>query len=165
MKKILSCSLLSALMLTFTSAHAVTKNINVTATIDPTVDITLADGTVLPDTIDMQYLPGSGLATVSKDVKLWSNSTTNDLTIALAGSPELRASTTDTTIPLSVTLNGAALSTTKSTLTYNTYFPNGITNGSITIPLAISQATKGAVATAGNYSGTVSLILAQATSS
>lgn len=165
MKKFLSCSLLSAAILTFTSAHAVTRNINVTATIDPTVDITLADGTALPDTIAMQYLPNSGLTTVSKDVKLWSNSTTNNLTIALARSPELSAPTADTTIPLSVTLNGTALSTAASTLPYNTYFPNGITNGSITIPLAISQATKGAVATAGDYSGTVSLVLAQATSS
>lgn len=165
MKKILSCSLLSAAMLTFTSAHAVTKNITVTASIDPTVDITLADGTVLPDTIAMQYVVGSGLGTVSKDVKLWSNSTTADLNVALASSPELSASTTTTTIPLTVTLNGTALSTTKSTLSYATYFPNGITNGSITIPLAISQTTKGVVSTAGEYSGTVSLILSQATSS
>jgi len=165
MKKILRYSLLSAAILTFTSVHAVTRNINITATIDPTVDITLADGTALPDTIAMQYLPGSGLAAVSRDVKLWSNSTTSNLTVALANSPVLSAPTATTTIPLSVTLNGTALSTTKSTLTYATYFPNGITNGSITIPLTISQATQGVVTTAGDYSGTVSLVLAQATGS
>lgn len=165
MKKILSYSLLSAAILTFTSAYAVTKNITVTASIDPTVDITLADGTALPDTIAMQYLPGTGLSSVSKDVKLWSNSNTANLNVALASSPALSASTTTTTIPLTVTLNGTELSTTNSTLTYATYFPNGIANGSITIPLAISQKTKGVVSTAGEYSGTVSLILSQATSS
>lgn len=165
MKKILSYSLLSAAILTFTSAHAVTRNINITATIDPTVDITLADGSALPDTIAMQYMPGLGLATVSTDVKLWSNSTAKNLTVALASSPVLSAPTATTTIPLSVTLNGTALSTASSALTYATYFPNGITNGSITIPLSISQATKGVATTAGDYSGTVSLVLAQATSS
>lgn len=165
MKKILSYSLLSAAILTFASAHAVTRNITVTASIDPTVDITLSDSTALPDTIAMQYLPGSGLATVSKDVKLWSNSTTANLTIALASSPALSSSTTNTTIPLTVTLDGNELTTTNTTLTYATYFPNGITNGSITVPLAISQKTKGVVSAAGEYSGTVSLVLSQATSS
>lgn len=163
MKKNLSYLLLSAAILTFTSAHAVTRDITVTASIDPTVDITLADGTALPDTIAMQYLPGTGLSSVSKDVKLWSNSTTANLTIALASSPALSAPTASTTIPLSVKLNGTLLSTAASTLTYATYFPNGIVNGSITIPLEISQATKGIVTAAGNYSGTVSLVLAQAT--
>lgn len=165
MKKILSYSLLSAAILTFTSAHAVTRDITVTASVDPTVDITLSDGTALPDTIAMSYLPSQGLTSVSKDVKLWSNSATADMTIALAGSPSLSAPTSTTTIPLSVTLNGIALSTTSSKLAFAQYFPNGITNGSVTIPLVISQATKGVVSTAGDYSGTVSLVLAQATSS
>lgn len=165
MKKILSYSLLSAAILTVSSAFAVTKNITVTAKIDPTVDITLADGTVLPDTIAMRYLPGSGLVSVSNDVKLWSNSTSGNLTIALASAPALSTSATSTTIPLTVKLNGSTLTTTASTLTYATYFPNGITNGSITIPLDISQTTHAAISTAGDYSGTVSLVLAPATSS
>ncbi|WP_252120395.1 CS1 type fimbrial major subunit [Symbiopectobacterium purcellii] len=142
-----------------------TRDITVTASIDPTVDITLSDGTALPDTIAMSYLPSHGLNSVSRSVKLWSNSATADLTIALAtSSPSLSAPTTTTTIPLTVTLNGIELNTASSKLEFAEYFPNGITNGSITIPLVISQTTKGVVSTAGDYSGTVSLVLAQATS-
>lgn len=50
-------SLLSVLATAF-SANAVQRDITVTADIDPTVDVTLADGSPLPSSIAMQYLPG-----------------------------------------------------------------------------------------------------------
>ncbi|EHZ6521349.1 fimbrial protein, partial [Salmonella enterica] len=41
-------------LLLATGAQAVEKNITVTASIDPTLDMAMADGTALPSNIDMR---------------------------------------------------------------------------------------------------------------
>ncbi|WP_241579867.1 CS1 type fimbrial major subunit [Rosenbergiella nectarea] len=144
------------------SVSAAQRDITVTAEIDPTVDITLADGSPLPTTATMQYLPGKGLADYSEQVKLWSNTADRDLIVSLVNAPSLKDSNGANTIPLKVTLNGSALSTTSSTLTFASTFPHGVTNGSSAMPLVISQANAGAATTAGSYSGIVSIVVAQA---
>uniref|UniRef100_UPI003019344C CS1 type fimbrial major subunit n=1 Tax=Cedecea sp. MMO-103 TaxID=3081238 RepID=UPI003019344C len=48
-------SFVSVLVTAF-SVNAVQRDITVTANIDPTVDVTLADGSPLPSSIAMQYL-------------------------------------------------------------------------------------------------------------
>lgn len=144
------------------SVSAAQQDITVTAQIDPTVDITLDNGSPLPATGTMQYLPGKGLGDYSKQVKLWSNTVDRDLLVSLVNSPLLTDETGTSDIPLKVTLNGEALSISQKKMTYATTFPNGIEHGSSTMPLVISQANPGLITKAGRYTGIVSIVVAQA---
>lgn len=152
----------AALMAAF-SASAVQRDITVTADIDSTVDVTLADGSALPASIAMQYLPGKGLDSHKQNIKFWSNAVNKDLNVSLASSPSLTDGNGGNAIPLSVSVNGTALTTTAAVLTYASLFPTGITNGSAIVPLVISQANQQAAITSGKYSGVVSLVVTQAT--
>lgn len=145
------------------SAGAVQRDITVTADIDSTIDVTQADGTALPSTVAMQYLPGKGLNAYRQSIKFWSNVADRDLNISLATSPSLTDLNGANAIPLSVTVNGTALTTTPSTLTFASLFPAGITNGSSAVPLMISQTNPGSTIASGRYSGIVSLVVTQAT--
>lgn len=153
----------AALCVTALNVSAVQRDITITADIDPTVDITMADGSPLVQSINMQYLPGKGLATNKQNVKLWSNAENKALNISLGSNPELTDVSGQNKIPLAVSINGTALSTTASTLQYSSIFPAGIQNGSIVMPLSVSQKELGVAKTAGSYSGIVSLIITQAT--
>ena len=154
----------AAIMAAF-SASAIQRDITVTADIDTTVDVTLADGSALPASVAMQYLPGKGLGAYKQNIKFWSNAVNKDLNISLASSPLLTDASGGNAIPLSVSVNGTALTTTAAALTYASLFPAGITNGSATVPLVISQTTQQAVTASGKYSGIVSLVVTQATTS
>jgi CS1 type fimbrial major subunit. len=155
-------SLVSVLAVAF-SVNAVQRDITVTANIDPTVDVTLADGSPLPSSIAMQYLPGKGLAAHKENIKFWSNTADRALNVSLANTPSLTDANGANPIPLSVSVNGKTLSTTATSLAYATTFPSGIENGSSTMPLVISQTSPGAVSAAGTYTGIVSLVVTQAT--
>ncbi|HIE6455543.1 TPA: CS1 type fimbrial major subunit [Serratia marcescens] len=157
-------SLISVLAASF-SVNAAQRDITVTANIDPTIDVTLADGSPLPSSIEMQYLPGKGLAAHKENIKFWSNTADRALNVSLANAPSLTDANGQNTIPLSVSVNGNTLSTTAVSLNYATTFPSGIANGSSTMPLVISQTTPGDVSASGNYTGIVSLVVTQATSS
>lgn len=157
-----SISLVGVMVATF-NANAVQRDITVTANIDPTVDLTLADGTPLPTAINMQYLPGKGLAAYRENVKFWSNTADRALNVSLASTPQLTDENGSNPIPLSVSINGNTLSTTAISLAYASTFPNGISNGSSVLPLVISQKSVGVVSQAGIYKGIVSLVVSQGT--
>lgn len=160
--KIKVISLVCVLATAF-SVNAVQRDITVTADIDPTVDVTLADGTPLPSSIAMQYLPGKGLAAHKENIKFWTNTADRALNVSLANTPTLTDANGANPIPLSVSVNGTSLSTTATPFDYATTFPSGIANGSSTMPLVISQTVPGVVTAAGTYTGIVSLVVTQAT--
>lgn len=163
MKSNFKLALGAAALIAVFSASAAQRDIIVTADIDAFVDVTLADGSALPASVAMQYMPGKGLSAYKESVKFWSSVDKKDLTISLASSPSLTDASGDNAIPLSVTVNGTAVTTTASTLTFASLFPSGsITNGSSTMPLVISQTTPGKISTSGKYSGLVSLVVTQA---
>ena len=66
------------------------------------------------------------------------------------------------TFPMTVKLGDKTLSTADVEYTGTELFPGSIENGSAVLPLTISQTTKGILKT-GQYSGVVSLMLTQAT--
>jgi len=162
MKHKFKLSLFAASLIASASAYAVQQDITVSANIDPTVAITQADGSALPASVVMPYMPGKGLGAYRNNVKFWSNSEKSDLNVSLASAPSLVDETGGNAIPLSVTINGEKLSTTAAVFPFATTFPAGIGNGSAALPLIISQSTPGAIANAGNYSGIVSLVVTQA---
>lgn len=152
----------AALMAMSMSAHAVQKDITVTASVDTTLEMLSADGSALPTTMQMQYLPGSGLQAAVVNTKIFTNDKAKNVQIRLASSPSLTNQTSpgSPAIPLTVSLGGNALTTTASTLTAAELFPGELAQGSNVLPLSIAQQTVAAVA-AGSYQGLVSVILTQ----
>ncbi|MBJ3813542.1 Cro/Cl family transcriptional regulator [Shimwellia pseudoproteus] len=144
------------------SAFAVQKDITVVADIDPTIELLQADGSALPQSLRMSYLPGVGLLNEKVSTKIYTNDATQKVQVRLLSEPQLLAVTNPSAaaIPLKVTYNGSELSTAVIDLQPATLFPNGrIDNGSIPMDLVIGQKTPGVVATAGSYQGVVSVIL------
>lgn len=157
--KYLSCALVVGVIF---NASAVQQDITVTADVDSTVSITKADGTALPDTVAMVYQAGRGLAPHSQNIKFWSNTANRNLNVSLAAAPSLLDSTGANPIPLSVRIDGTAITTTATSFAFATTFPSGITDGSRVMPMVISQTTPGVITNSGRYSGIVSLIVTQA---
>lgn len=148
-----------------TSALAAEAIINVTANIDPTLELRNADGTLLEQNIRLGYLPGVGLDGHRMETKIYTNDKAKDVTVRLGSQPQLVHSTNTTaaTIPLTVTLATKPLTTVEQTLTAAELFGSASGAGeSVTLPLVISQATKAPVDTAGTYQGMVQLVLTQA---
>ena len=86
--------------------------------------------------------------------------------MALVSTAQLNETVTGTAVPLKVTLGAdlKPITTTATSLTYASLFPAGTENGSSVLPLKISPATV-APLTTGTYSGVVSLLITQATTS
>lgn len=165
MSDFVKATIVSLLFASAFSSQASENNITVQASVDPTVSLTLADGSALPSTVTMQYQAGVGLVAYKNNVKLWSNDATKNLQINLGAIPKLTDQNGVNPIELAVSLNGVVLSTTASTFTAASLFPGGVnTNGSSPLPLVISQKTFAPVTTAGNYSGLVNIVVTQATS-
>lgn len=163
MKSNFKIALGAAALIAAFSVSAVQRDITVTASIDPTVDVTRADGSALPGAVEMQYLPGKGLQAYQEQIKFWSNTENRALNVSLVSAPSLTDVAGANAIPLSVSINGQALSTTATSFAYATTFPGGVTNGSSAMPLVIAQKTPGVITSpAGTYSGVVSLVVTQA---
>ena len=144
------------------SALAIQKDITVNASVDSQLDMTQADNTPLPASSDMQYRPGRGLESYRLNTKVWSNSATSNVKVRLVSAAKLTNMDGDETVPMTVILGDKTLSTTDAEFTGTELFPGSIENGSAVLPLTISQTTKGILKT-GQYSGVVSLMLTQAT--
>ncbi|WP_273855298.1 CS1 type fimbrial major subunit [Serratia liquefaciens] len=161
--KITACA---ALLLAAVGAQAEQTDITVTANIDPTVSLTQADGSALPDSIKMKYKAGVGLQPYQNNVKIWSNLKDAGVNVKLVQTPKLLDQKGQNPIELGVALNGSTLSTADTAFTYATIFPQGIANGSAVMPLNIIQKDTSAAAisaiTAGQYSGLVSIVVSQA---
>lgn len=144
------------------SAHAVQKDITVTATVDATLEMLSADGSALPTTMQMQYMPGVGLQPAVVNTKIFTNNKANDVQIRLASSPSLTNQTNPgaNPAPLTVKLGDETLGTTVKTLQANAIFPGDVTDGSIVLPLSIAQSSPQTLDT-GSYQGLVSLVLTQ----
>lgn len=144
------------------SVNSAQRDITVTADIDVTADVTQADGSSLPQTIAMQYLPSKGLNSYSLPIKFWSNNVAKDLNVSIVGVPELVDVTGSNPIPLTVSINRRPLSIVPIMFTAASTFPSGILNGSSVMPLDIAQATPAVVTPSGNYSGVISLVVTHA---
>ena len=116
------------------SALAIQKDITVNASVDSQLDMTQAGNTPLPASIDMQYLPGRGLESYRLNTKVWSNSATSNVKVRLVSAAKLTNMDGDETVPMTVILGDNTLSTTDAEFTGT-----------------------------GQYSGVVSLMLTQAT--
>ncbi|HJV95895.1 MAG TPA: cable pilus major pilin CblA, partial [Albitalea sp.] len=154
---------IAAAVLMSMSAHAVQKDITVTANIDSTLEMLSADGSALPTTMQMQYLPGSGLQAAEVSTKIFTNDKAKDLQVRLAANPTLKNQTNPgaVEIPLAVKLGTTELTTTAATLKASEIFTGELAQGSNVLALSIAQKKAEAVTASGNYQGTVSVIVTQ----
>ncbi|WP_269935555.1 CS1 type fimbrial major subunit [Serratia liquefaciens] len=169
MKKLYTFAPVALATLFSLSAMAVQKDITITADIDPTVELLQADGTALPSSLKMTYLPGVGLQKKTLSTKIFTNDVKSQVEMRLLTAPVLASNTkpSATAIPLSVSYNGKTLTTAvtaDSTLKPADLFPNGrLDAGSVPFDLVISQTTQAAITESGSYQGVVSLVLNTAT--
>ncbi|EML2681716.1 MULTISPECIES: CS1 type fimbrial major subunit [Klebsiella] len=165
MKSLISKTLTAVAMVSVMgSAMAVQKDITVTANVDAALDMTQVDNSALPKSVDMQYIPGTGLVPYQLQTKIWANDTAKDVMMQLTSDAVLVNSLGGATVPMSVSWGGAALSTTAVTLKATELFPNpdtALQTGSIAKTLQIAQAKQEPLAT-GTYQGVVSIYLYQA---
>lgn len=162
MRKLINPLLAAVMLTTAAGALAAQKDITVNATIDSQIDLTQADNTPLPASIEMQYLPGVGLSSYRLNTKFWANSPTENIKVRLINGAQLHSLEGGKTIPMTVSLGDKPLSTADVEFTGSELFPGTTENGSAVLPLIISQTQKGILET-GQYSGVVSLMLAQST--
>lgn len=167
MNNVVKMIVASGMLLGVAGVQAEQVDITVTANIDPSVSMTQVDGSALPASISMKYKAGVGLNPYTNNVKLWSNSTTQDINVKLVQTPKLLDINGQNPIELAASLNGTTLTTTDSKFAYATLFPQGITGGSVPLPLTITQKdTSAATISAmknGSYSGMVSMVVSLAT--
>ncbi|RQR61987.1 Cro/Cl family transcriptional regulator [Burkholderia sp. Bp9125] len=149
------------------SAYAVQKDITVTANVDTTLEMLSADGSALPTTMQMQYLPGTGLQAAVVNTKIFTNDKAKDLQVRLAATPSLKNQVNPGAkdIPLTVKLGDTELTTTAATLKTADLFPGDLAQGSNVLPLSIGQKTVAAVTASGSYQGLVSVVITQSAAS
>jgi hypothetical protein len=150
------------------SVHAAEAHITVWANVDPTLSLLKADGSALPDAVQLPYRAGQGLSSWSERVRVFSNDTSLDVDVRLAEPAVLMPKVTAggaVDVPLAVTLNGRELGLAPIAFTSDQLFQGAIPGASIEMPLTVAQATPGPIAAAGLYDGPVSLVLVQKASS
>lgn len=172
--KSLKVAALTLALMASASAFAAQKDITVIAEVDPTLDLLQSDGSALPQTVRMNYVPGVGLQPVSIQTKIFTNDIAKPVTMRVAIDPVLAPMTTSGAgVPLAVKYGGKPL--TMSGVTFTTAELNFISNGptgtppvaspvgsSQNLPLQIEQKTQGELAR-GSYQGVVSVVLTQGT--
>ena len=123
MRKYFKPLMIVAAMTTSVSALAIQKDITVNASVDSQLDMTQADNTPLPASIDMQYLPGRGLESYRLNTKVWSNSATSNVKVRLVSAAKLANADGAETIPMTVKLGDKTLSTADVEYTGTELFP------------------------------------------
>lgn len=148
------------------SAMAFESDITVNANVDPSYGILMADGTPLPESINMTYAPGVGLSNWQKNVTFYTNIDKTNINLRLKNAACITDPVSMDNISLTVSVNGQALSTTDTSFNWATLFPKGVGKGA-TLPLTIAQDTKttpkSAIKSAGQYSGVVTLVMTKGT--
>lgn len=153
-----------ALYTTAMSAHAAEAHITVWANVDPTLSLLKADGSALPDAVQLPYRAGQGLSSWTERVRIFSNDTKLDVAVRLAEPAVLVprvAAAGAVDVPLRVTLNGHELGVAPIDFTADQLFQGAIPGASIEMPLTVAQAVIEPITAAGLYDGPVSLVLAQ----
>lgn len=103
-------SLAAALATVSLSANAAESHIMVYTNVDLSLALLKADGSPLPDSMEMVHIPGDGLAAVRERVRVFTNDETKDIEVNVMHAPMLVIKTgTAPAVPLTVSLNKTPL--------------------------------------------------------
>jgi len=155
------------ILLSSASAMAFESQITVNAEIDPDYGMLTAQGTPLPQSIDMTYIPSVGLKTWEQDVTFYTNIDNTNMVLSLKDDAVITDPSSLNSINLNVSVNGQTITKSGTTFNWAKVFPKGIGRGA-TLPMTISQDTSKSpvsnIKSAGKYSGTVTLVITKGTS-
>lgn len=162
MKKLNKALLCAAMLSAACSAHAVESHIRLYTNVDTSLALLRADGSALPDLIDLTHIPGQGLNTVTERVRIYTNDEDKDVEVRLLHAPSLvPKSGTGTPVPMSVSLNKRELTVAAQDFLANDLYDGALAGASVIMDLDIAQATRAPIAVAGEYEGIVSIVMAQ----
>lgn len=134
--------------------------INVTADVNSAVAMVSQNNGALTD-ISLNFVPGQGLLAGSEMVRLASNDTQHGVDVSLANDVQLTNGTDASTIDMSVTLANKPVTKAAKANYAKSLFTNGET---APMQLTIKPTAKDTTTmTAGHYTGTINLVLAQST--
>ncbi|MFX1725204.1 CS1 type fimbrial major subunit [Stenotrophomonas sp. AS1] len=159
-------SLAAALVTVSLSANAFDADIKVWANVDPTLALLKADGTALDSVVNMVHNPVSGLVPWSQQVRIYSNDESKDIEVRVGSTPQLL--NTDgggTPVPLTVSLNGRALTVAAQDFTASDLFDGAMPGASIPMALRIAQTSPAPITRGGRYEGIVTIAMQQKTTS
>ncbi len=159
-------SLAAALATVSLSANAFDADIKVWANVDPTLALLKADGTALDSVVNMVHNPVSGLVPWSQQVRIYSNDESKDIEVRVGSTPQLL--NTDgggTPVPLTVSLNGRALTVAAQDFTASDLFDGAMPGASIPMALRIAQTSPAPITRGGRYEGIVTIAMQQKTTS
>ena len=167
MNSILKKAALAAALATVSlSANAFDADIKVWANVDPTLALLKADGTALDSVVNMVHNPVSGLVPWSQQVRIYSNDENKDIEVRVGSTPQLL--NTDgggTPVPLTVSLNGRALTVAAQDFSASDLFDGALPGASIPLALRIAQTVQAPIARGGSYEGIVTIAMQQKTTS
>ncbi|MDF2482633.1 MAG: fimbrial protein [Stenotrophomonas indicatrix] len=167
MNSILKKAALAAALATVSlSANAFDADIKVWANVDPTLALLKADGTALDSVVNMVHNPVSGLVPWSQQVRIYSNDESKDIEVRVGSTPQLL--NTDgggTPVPLTVSLNGRALTVAAQDFSASDLFDGALPGASIPLALRIAQTVQAPIARGGSYEGIVTIAMQQKTTS
>ncbi|CAM4416242.1 MULTISPECIES: CS1 type fimbrial major subunit [Stenotrophomonas] len=167
MNSILKKAALAAALATVSlSANAFDADIKVWANVDPTLALLKADGTALDSVVNMVHNPVSGLVPWSQQVRIYSNDESKDIEVRVGSTPQLL--NTDgggAPVPLTVSLNGRALTVAAQDFSATDLFDGALPGASIPLALRIAQTVQAPIARGGSYEGIVTIAMQQKTTS
>lgn len=167
MNSILKKAALAAALATVSlSANAFDADIKVWADVDPTLALLKADGTALDSVVNMVHNPVSGLVPWSQQVRIYSNDESKDIEVRVGSTPQLL--NTDgggTPVPLTVSLNGRALTVAAQDFSATDLFDGAMPGASIPMALRIAQTSPAPITRGGRYEGIVTIAMQQKTTS
>jgi len=114
----------------------------------------------------MVHNPVSGLVPWSQQVRIYSNDESKDIEVRVGSTPQLL--NTDgggTPVPLTVSLNGRALTVAAQDFTASDLFDGAMPGASIPMALRIAQTSPAPIARGGSYEGIVTIAMQQKTTS
>lgn len=156
-------ALAAALATVSTSAFAIDAHITVYANVDATLAFQKEDGSALPDSVQLDYLPGIGLRPWKENTRIFSNDESKDIEVKLGSDLELRPTLGNPgarPVPMTVILNGMTLTTAAQDLKATDIFDGAVQGRSIMLPLSLEQTTQGEIV-AGDYDGMAVIVMAQ----
>ncbi len=164
-------ALAAALATVSLSAYAVDTRISVYANVDTTLAFQQEDGSPLPDSITMNYLPEfkgtagrpGGLEPWKLNTRIFTNAEDKNIEVSLQNALELAPTIGHVgakPVPMTVSLHGVELTTTSAELVATDLFDGAIEGVSKPLELAISQTTAGPL-TSGSYEGMATIVMRQ----
>lgn len=151
------------LVLPMAAAHAADVVIDLSANIDPTLSVLQANGSPMPQNLDLGYNAATGdLSSPTIQTRLFTNDVTRNVEVRLGSASSLVHATNSTVaaIPLTVRLDGQTITTATTTLNANEVWTGSGVGESRTLPLTVTGRAAGAnPPVAGRYVGRLEMVI------